>query len=236
MAGRTAWDYAHVLAINPDVRYHRVGETLRNIFYNHKWEYAKCTPHSIFVSQASYPIKGLHFLLRAAAIVKREYPDIRIRVAGEDIISKSPIRLSGYGKYLKHLIRNLNLEDNVAFIGLRDEEEMLAEYLNANVFALPSVIENSPNSLGEAMQLGMPCVASICGGTPEIAGMNADVLYRCEEIEELAEKLKNIFSKGADVADFTRSHSVSNVHFSAKETLEEQLNTYKEIAEECILE
>ena len=37
-------------------------------------------------------------------------------------------------------------------------------YLEADVFLLPSSCENSPNSLGEAMLLGLPCVAAAVGG------------------------------------------------------------------------
>lgn len=36
------------------------------------------------------------------------------------------------------------------------------------MFVLPSVIENSANSLGEAILLGMPCVATNTGGTMDI--------------------------------------------------------------------
>lgn len=230
VAGRTAWDYAHVRALNPEVKYHRVGETLRDAFYRNRWKYGECKPHSIFVSQASYPIKGLHFLLQGAALVKRKYPDIQIRVAGEDIIGKSGLRMSGYGKFLKKLIRRMNLEENVSFIGSQDEEGMLREYLSANLFVLPSVIENSPNSLGEAMQLGMPCLASICGGTPEMTGMNPHILYRCEEIEELAEKISKVFGRGEkEWEQFSKEFSSSDL-FSAKRVLESQLQTYKDIA------
>ena len=55
---------------------------------------------------------------------------------------------------------------------------MCDRYLKSNLFVCCSAIENSPNSLGEAQLLGMPYVASFVGGVPEIAGMNADVLYR----------------------------------------------------------
>ena len=41
---------------------------------------------------------------------------------------------------------------------------MCEQYLKANVFVLPSAIENSPNSLGEAMMLGTPTVVSDVGG------------------------------------------------------------------------
>ena len=49
-----------------------------------------------------------------------------------------------------------------------EEKEILNRLLKTNVFVLPSVIENSSNSLAEAMLLGMPCVAANTGGTMDI--------------------------------------------------------------------
>lgn len=56
----------------------------------------------------------------------------------------------------------------MVFTGILSEEKMIEQYLKSNVFVLPSVIENSSNSLGEAMLLGMPCVATNTGGTMDI--------------------------------------------------------------------
>lgn len=192
--GRTEWDKAHAWAINPEAHYHYCGETLRPSFYRNKWSYADCEPYSIFVSQASYPIKGLHKLLEAMRLVIREYPDVKIRVAGNDILNKPNWKISGYGKILADRIREYGLEGRVEFTGQLDEEGMLQEYLKANVFVLPSAIENSPNSLGEAQMLGMPFVASVCGGTPEIVGEATDALYRFDESEMLAKKICGIFA------------------------------------------
>lgn len=205
--GRTEWDKAHVKALNPTAEYHYCGETLRTPFYSQKWSYNYCEPHSIFVSQAGYPIKGLHMLLKAMPLILREYPDARIYVAGSDIINVPFYRLSGYAKYLKSLISENSLEGKVFFTGQLDENAMCKRYLKSNVFVCPSSIENSPNSLGEAQLLGMPYVASFVGGVPEIVNWNPDVLYRFEEYEMLAEKICKIFDnkdKFIDTSDLTR--------------------------------
>ena len=191
--GRTEWDRIHSWAINPEVNYYHVGETLRDSFYNYKWNYESCIPHSIFVSQASYPIKGLHKLLEALPIVLREYPDTKVYVAGTDIQTKPWYKLSSYGNYIKKIIKRNNLENIVTYTGPLTEEQMCKQYLKSNLFVCCSIIENSPNSLGEAQVLEMPHLATFAGGIPEIVNYNKDILYRFEESTILAKKICEIF-------------------------------------------
>lgn len=195
--GRTEWDKAHAWAINPKAQYHHCGETLRDSFYNHRWVYEKCEPHSIFVSQASYPIKGVHMLFEALPLILRHYPDTKVYVAGYDSTVAPWWRIGSYGKYLKKMIARLGILEHIEFTGMLDEKAMCDRYLKSNLFVCCSAIENSPNSLGEAQLLGVPYVASFVGGVPEIAGMNADVLYRFEETEMLAKKICDIFALGS---------------------------------------
>lgn len=205
--GRTEWDKAHCHAINASAHYHYCGETLRDAFYSHKWSYLDCEVHSIFVSQASYPLKGVHMLFEALPLILREYPDTQLYIAGTDPTTAPWWRIGGYGKYLKSRIDTLEISGHIHFTGMLDEEAMCRRYLKSNVFVCCSSIENSPNSLGEAQMLGMPYVASFVGGVPEIVNMKGDVLYRFEEYEMMASKICNIFRLADKFApyDFDRS-------------------------------
>jgi len=170
--GRTTWDKACVSQINPNVRYHFCNETLREEFYKHQWDINKCEEYSIFVSQSQNPIKGLHYVLEAMPLILAKFPDAKLYVAGKDITKQDTLtdklRITYYGRYINQLIRKLKLEDQVVFTGLLSEEKMCERYLKSNVFVSASSIENSPNSLGEAMILGVPCVASHVGGVPDM--------------------------------------------------------------------
>lgn len=209
--GRTLWDKVHAYAINPSAKYHYCNEILRDEFYKHQWRYEDCERHSIFLSQAYYPIKGLHKVLEALPLVLREYPDTMVYVAGEDIRKlgsfKSRISRSGYGRFILHLIQKLRLEEHVVFTGALDEKEMCQRYLKSNLFVCPSAIENSPNSLGEAQLLGMPCLASYVGGVPDmIPTDNCGVMYRFEEVEMMAYHICKWFesSKSFDNSEMRR--------------------------------
>ena len=174
VVGRTAWDFASVLGIHPDVHYHRINESLREIFYEpgKRWDFYHCERQSIFMSQGSVPQKGLHIMIEAMPKILRFCPGAKLYVAGNDVaFSQSShlrrlIRISPYGSYIRKLIFENHLEEQLVFLGPLSAEKMRDWYLRCNVFVLPSSIENSPNSLGEAMSLGVPSVSSAVGGVP----------------------------------------------------------------------
>lgn len=232
--GRTSWDYAHVKAINPAVTYLHCNETLRDGFYSaEKWDSSKKTDYSIFLSQAAYPLKGLHQALAAVALLNKDFPDIKVRVAGNNLININRLKISGYGSYILKLIKRFGLLGRVEFTGVLTEEQMIAEYLNAHLFICPSSIENSPNSVGEAQILGVPTIASFVGGVPDmITHQETGLLYRFEEVEMLAENIKQVFTdnqltqhlsaQGIMAAELRHNHSAN---------LEQMNNIYRYIVQ-----
>ena len=56
-------------------------------------------------------------------------------------------------------------QNNLKFLGRLTESDLIEKLLEADIYVMPSHIENSPNNLCEAMILGMPCIASYAGGT-----------------------------------------------------------------------
>lgn len=193
--GRTSWDEAHCHVFNHRAKYHFCNESLRDAFYTHQWEYENCEKFSIFISQAHYPLKGMHKILLALPLLKEKFPNIKLYIAGNDIISKQFWRLSGFAKYLLTIIKKHNLQNSIVFTGLLNESEMCQRYLKSHVFVCPSSIENSPNSVGEAQLLGVPCVGAYVGGMSDmITDGETGMLYRFEEIEMLSEHISKIFS------------------------------------------
>lgn len=191
--GRTTWDYANTKEINLKEKYYHNDEILRQSFYTDEWNVEKCEKYTLFCSQAGYPIKGLHFLLKTVAILKQEYPKIKLLIAGENILNKG-IRTTGYAKYLLKLINKYKISENIIFTGVLSETEMKEKMLKSHIFVLPSAIENSSNSLGEAMILGMPCVASNTGGTMDMLEHKKEgFLYPYTEPAVCAKYISNLF-------------------------------------------
>ena len=202
IAGRTAWDRAETEKINPEAEYHLLNETLRPVFYKHCWQPEKCEKHSIFVSQANYPIKGFHYLLEALPEIRRQFPDVKVYVAGDSVTGyhtlKEKLKIGSYGKYCLELIRRGGLEDVVRFLGKVDAEQMCRRYLDSSLFLSCSVIENSPNSVGEAMLLGMPVVSSRVGGVPSMLRDKEEGLFcDCGDRDGLVRAVCTMFTDTA---------------------------------------
>lgn len=235
--GRTRFDKEEVLKTNQDLTYCHVDEMLRKEFYSGEWSAKKCRKYSVFASQGNYPLKGIHQLIKALAIVREEYPEVVLRVAGDNITAygtfKEKLKIGGYGKYVRSLIKKYGLENNVEFIGSINAARMKEEFLKANVFVCPSSVENSPNSVGEAMLLKVPVVASYVGGIMDIMTPEEEGLYYDASSEtQLAERIMEVFAGGDDMErrlEKARQHAMFT-HDRKRNALR-ICNLYKEIME-----
>ncbi len=199
ITGRTRFDREETAKINPEAEYFAMNETMRTEFYSGSWQADRCEPYSIFLSQGDYPLKGMHFALEALAKLLPEYPCAKLYVAGNSIVEhsnlKQRLKLSAYGKYLLELIKKYSLEDKVIVTGKLNAEEMKKQFLKSSVFICPSVLENSPNTVAEAMLLGMPVVASETGGIPDMITDGEDgLLFPVGDVDKLASSIKYVWT------------------------------------------
>jgi len=230
--GRTEWDKACIYAINPQCRYWFCNEILRDEFYNNaeKWSFEKCEKHSIFISQASYPIKGFHYLLEALPIIKGCYVDVMVYVAGSNVIDNDK---SAYGLYIKQKIIEYGLQSQIVFLGSLAESEMISWYLRTNVFLSASSIENSSNSICEAMLLGVPVVSSFVGGIGSLIrhGENG-YLYPVNDTALLAYYVMDLFRDERKCYFFSKMGSDKMRKFVSKEdAVGRTLECYRSLAQ-----
>ena len=228
--GRTSWDRARARELNPEILYHFCNETLRQPFFEGSWQYAGCRKYRIFASSCVYPVKGFHYLLEAFREVLKAYPEATLAVPGSSFFTVSRLRQSGYQKYLAGLAAGL--EDKIEFLGDLNAEEMKQAYLNSHVFVMPSTIENSSNSLGEAMLLGMPCVASMVGGTKDLLTDEKEgFFYQSSAPYMLAYEIGKVFSmeeKAGELGQAARAHA-ARTH-DPETNLKTLLSIYREVS------
>lgn len=198
ITGRTDFDRDLTAKINPLATYHFMNETLREEFYHEKWNIDRMERYSIFLSQGNYPVKGLHYVLEVLPQIIKKHKGTKLYVAGDIITAnetlKDKLKISGYGKYLLEQIKRNHLEKHVEFLGRLNSDRMCARLLKTHVFVCPSSIENSPNSVGEAMLLGVPVVSANVGGVHNLLTDKEDgYLYPSDNPALMEESILRIF-------------------------------------------
>ena len=229
--GRTDWDRACTWNVNPNVNYHFNNETLRDEFYTNVWSHDSCEKYSVFCSQSHYPIKGGHLVIEAFERVVKEYPSAHLYIGGKDYLKEPAWKRTSYAKYIIALIKEKHLENSVSFTGFLNATEMKQRYLKSNVFVSASSIENSPNSLGEAMLLGVPCVSSNVGGVNNLLTHGLEgYLYPADEVYMLSYYICDLFKnidKAIQFGKNARKHAL--VTHDAEKNQDDLLKIYNSI-------
>ena len=192
--GHTDWDKAYVRSMQPKSRYYHVQDMLRPPFYAQQWDQSRCERHTILFTHIGEPRRGTEVLLRALQLVRREFPDARLRLAGE------VKQRRGYDRFV---MRRSAEQGAVEFLGYLSGEAMAKELSRAHVFAIASYVENGSTALCEAMLVGLPCVATYTSGIlsnvehgrtgllfpPGDAVLLADAIVRVFRDDDLAQRL-----------------------------------------------
>jgi glycosyltransferase involved in cell wall biosynthesis len=105
-----------------------------------------------------YPRKRLGDLLRAAAVLRARIADVRIRIVGQGPEWERLLRLHA----------ELSLGESVQLLGNLALDRLADEYVNADLFCLPSVQEGFGIVFLEAMAAGLPVVACRAAAIPEV--------------------------------------------------------------------
>jgi len=106
-------------------------------------------------------VKGAEYLIRSIPLIKTK--NIHLVIVGDGVLLDE----------LKKLTKSLEIEDKITFFGAAKRDELSLLYDTSDVFVLPSIITSEGATEGtglvilEAMESGLPVIASSVGGIPE---------------------------------------------------------------------
>lgn len=167
---------------------------IRNEFFDEKYSWISNSSRTILVMSAgSIPYKGLHDIIKALYIIKREYPTVKLKIIGVTDHHAKPWRKSGYTKFLESLAQKYNLTSSIEYTGALGAIEIASLMQNAEVMVIPSYVESYCLAMAEAMAIGLPCVATYAGALPELGDSNNTLFYQPGDIESLAFNVISLF-------------------------------------------
>lgn len=126
--------------------------------------------------------KGFDVLIRA------------FKLAGFNEHVKLNIIGNGDKKNLQCLIDNLNLRNQISLLGFMNREAITKEFQKSQAFTLASYGETFGVAYIEAMLMGLPVIATLCGGPEEFVDETNGLLVPIGDEKALAEALKSMFS------------------------------------------
>jgi glycosyltransferase involved in cell wall biosynthesis len=158
-SGRTDWDRRITELMSQDSKYYHCEEMLRPSFYKNEWINKEKVNAIQLISIINPDIyKGIETILETAELLKR-YSKHKITWTVAGVSQDSPL-VNIFTCKTKISNRSVNVE----FIGPTQEASLVKKMLDADIFIHASHIDNSPNSLCEAMILGMPVISTNVGG------------------------------------------------------------------------
>ena len=175
----------------------------------------------IVTNSADTPLKGLVYLLRAVADIRRRRP-VRLVVIGQPKPNGT----------IERLIRKLDLADQVTFTGRISNTAFVRQYARASIAAVPSVYEGFGLPAGEAMACGVPVIATTGGALPEVVG-DAGVLVPPRDAKALTVAIEDLLDH-PDKAAAIGQHGYQRVqtHFTWQRAAEKTVAAYREVIDD----
>lgn len=128
--------------------------------------------------------KGYDDMIKAFARIAMKYPDWQIVFAGNGEVEKG-----------KLLAKELNVSDQVVWLGWVNGLDKEKAFRDATVFCLPSYAEGFPMSVLDAWSFGLPVITTPVGGIPDVSkdGKNM-LLFSPGDVEKLSNCMERIIT------------------------------------------
>lgn len=229
---QSEWVRAIVERLNKNAKKYNAIMSLRHEFnIAEKWNIEKCIRHRLFtLTSEVISYKGLHVLIDAIALLKKDFPDIQLNIASG--LTKG-IRRDGYTRFLFNKIKKKGLTEHVNWLGPLTAPDIVKELQAANATVIPSFIESYCMALEESTFVGTPTVASFAGAMPELGKHRETVCYfQSGDANMCAYEVKRIFENDEAAAILSNNAYNSKQDRFNRRAIKEQISTYKEMLQQ----
>ena len=161
-----------------------------------------------FVTVGSlFHVKGYDILIDAFAKIASVNNNFRLTIVGDG--NQRPL--------LQQLITKHNLQSKVSLVGRKSRAEVADILLNSDVYVSSSRNENFSVSVLEALSIGLPVVATICGGIRECINDSNGLLVPTENVDLLSDAMLKIsqnisnYNRESIARDFENRFSTTSI-------------------------
>lgn len=185
---RTEWANALIRTLNSNAIIYDLTEAIDPVFFE---ERVRRPTRNILLVGSVEQRKGIEEALDAMSLIVAKCPSAKLLVVGDG----NP----DYLEKLKHRTMSADTGPNIEWLGFKTPEEIRALHARSAVLIHPCRIDNSPNSVAEAMASGLPVVASNVGGVPSMIDHGVSgILVEPRNHRQLAEAVISLLQNEAE--------------------------------------
>lgn len=167
------------------------------------------------------PIKGLETLIRAVALLRRKYPEVRLAVVG-------PI-YANQRRYGERLVQ-LATEQDVAVDWLGSRSDVRPLLRRFDVYVCSSRAESSPVSVWEAMAMARPVVSTDVGDVPRhVRDGEEGFIVPVSDAEAMAERIGRLLEDAAMRKRMGQQARRAAKAFAPDEIADKTLDIYRRV-------
>lgn len=171
--------------------------------------------------------KGHHILMQAFQKIRDKFPNATLTIIGRGELEE----------YLISLANQLNLGDSFRLLNHLPKDQVREQMTNADIFCAASLeaadgdVEGIPNTLKEAMAIGVPVISTNHAGIPELITNNKEgVLVQENNVDELADALEFMLTNREIWETYTvAARQKVEQNFNLAQQLQQQAEFYDEL-------
>jgi glycosyltransferase involved in cell wall biosynthesis len=183
-------------------------------------------PGRIFCCSRIRPLKNTLGMIKAFALIAKQFPDSQLRIAGA--------AETAYLAKCRKQVESEGLEDKVHLLGNISIKNVQEELSKANCLAAPSFQENAPLTIAEAMAAGVPVVAAKVGGVPEmVEDGKTGLLVDPHDTNNICQAISRVLSDCKLAESMGRlAKKAAADRFRASTVCKRTLQAYREVLEQ----